>query len=163
MLGAVTATNFLSSHTQKKSNDVILGGEKKLQTSVGENTLCQHNSARTVDGRKFFSPQHTMEDSWILFFFSVSSSHTTHAQILLSLRYNIIPLYLNLATINLHKMVKRKIPLITSSVTHNTLCYTLGTDNANSGEKFEWFLSEVLQKKAANAKYFILTTCVYHK
>lgn len=37
-----------------------------------------------------------------------SPFHTTHAQILLSLRYNIIPLYLNLATINLHKMVGRK-------------------------------------------------------
>lgn len=58
-----------------------------------------------------------MEDSWILFFLSSFAFHTTHAQILLSLRYNVIPLYLNLGT---HKMVKRKIPLITSSVGNNT-------------------------------------------
>lgn len=80
------------------------------------------------------------KDSWILFpstslaclCFASFFNNTTHAQILLSLRYSIIPLYLNLATINLHKMVKRKTPLITSSVTHKTNTHSNGTTRFNS-------------------------------
>jgi hypothetical protein len=94
-----------------------------------ENTLCQHNLVKTPrsEGRKvekfgeiFAYSLTTMRTLESFFSLLLSPQHTltTHAQILLSLRYNIIPLYLNLATINLHKMVKRKIPLITSSAQH---------------------------------------------
>lgn len=107
-------------HTQ--SNDVIQKGGKKAE-SLGWKTLYVSIIRRTHQARVFlvlkkeifayFQTMRTLES----FFFYRRLFNTTHAQILLSLRYKIILLYLNLATINLHKMVKRKIPLITSSVT----------------------------------------------
>lgn len=126
------------------------GGERKKRIAnlgFGErSTLCQHNSAHTPkrgfrvehkdeakkrgNFRLFSNTQWRTLESFFLLVLPSSSplfSRTTHAQILLSLRYNIIPFYLNLATINLRKMVKRKIPLITSSAQHNTLRYTLWT------------------------------------
>lgn len=107
----------------------------------------QGKKEKWMDGRKkknrskiFAYSQTTMRtlESFFFHFFFLHSTLTTHAQILLSLRYNIIPLYLNLATINLRKMVKRKIPLITSSVTQ----HTLGTIIRREMKNVEWFKSQ---------------------
>lgn len=101
---------FFSPLVHKQSNDVIHNREK---LSGLKNTLCQHNSKRTpkkgfcsARERKIFAYSQTMSQRGPLnpFFLplgSLSSSdffYTTHAQILLSLRWNIILFYLNLAS-----------------------------------------------------------------